>query len=256
MFEHVLGDWPKHDRFILVSCDEKYLNKYFPRFYKTFTKCWNLPIHVHVIDPTDKSLVRLKRLGVTHTWCHTTQHDWPSEIRKFRATHKEKKQSDTVVKQWLYECYCQCQRFVLLANNMTVPQSVLVLDVDAYAQLQPSKADTNFLYRKTCFTEHNNRLMATLCHFHCMDIDNIKKMGKLITEQLRREFVIGMDQKAIKNVFGDKQNLNILGNRWIRHHDAKTPEAIAAHNWCLIYHEKGMRGKDKGPKVKWTDIEL
>lgn len=254
MFEDVLGDWPTHDRFILVSCDEKYLNKYFPRFYKTFTQHWQLPIHAHVIDPSDLSLDRLKRLGVSHTWCLTKQHDWSAEITKYRATHKTK-HPDSEVKTWLYECYCQCQRFVLLANKMIVPQSVIVVDVDAYAQIQPSTADTNFLYRRTSFTEHNSRLMATLCHFHCMDIDKIKEMGKLITNQLRQEFVVGMDQKAIKNIFGDKQNLNILGNRWVRHHDAKTPEAIAAHHWCLIYHEKGVRGKDKGPKVKWTDIE-
>ena len=55
MFNDVIGNWPTHERFILTSCDEEYLNKYFPRFYKTFTEKWQLPIHVHVIDPSQQS---------------------------------------------------------------------------------------------------------------------------------------------------------------------------------------------------------
>ena len=42
MFNNVIGNWPTHERFILTSCDEKYFNRYFPRFYKTFTKKWQL----------------------------------------------------------------------------------------------------------------------------------------------------------------------------------------------------------------------
>ena len=50
MFNDVIGNWPTHERFILTSCDEEYLNKYFPRFYKTFTEKWQLPIHVHAVS--------------------------------------------------------------------------------------------------------------------------------------------------------------------------------------------------------------
>ena len=38
MFTDIQGAWPTHERMILVSCDETYFNRYFPRFYKTFTK--------------------------------------------------------------------------------------------------------------------------------------------------------------------------------------------------------------------------
>ena len=63
MFEQVIGDWPRHARFILTSCDDKYFLKYFPRFYKTYTEHWDLPIHLHIIDPSAESLERLKQNG-------------------------------------------------------------------------------------------------------------------------------------------------------------------------------------------------
>ena len=113
MFADVIGDWPTQEKFILTSCDEKYLNKYFPRFYKTFTEQWQLPIHIHVIDPSPQSLEHLDRLSVSHTYCET---------------------DDSVLKwPYSYETYCQAQRFILLGHRVLEAQSVIVADVDAYA---------------------------------------------------------------------------------------------------------------------------
>ena len=86
MFTDIQGAWPTHERMILVSCDETYFNRYFPRFYKTFTKHWQLPIHAHLIDPSKESLARLTKLGVSHTWCDTTDFDWAGAVTKFRTT--------------------------------------------------------------------------------------------------------------------------------------------------------------------------
>jgi hypothetical protein len=254
MYEQVLGNWPTHDKFILVSCDEKYLNKYFARFYKTFTAHWSMPIHAHVIDPSVKSLSRLKEIGVSHTWCDTEHYDWQNEVGKYRDTIKDLTNQDKQVKQWLYECYCQCQRFVLLGSKMSDGQSVVVADVDAYAQHEPNKRDIDYLFDKTCFSRHNNRLMATLCHFHPRDMVNIKEMAKLVVDQLKETYVLGMDQLAIKKVFGNNLDINILDQHWIRHEDVKSPRHLAEHQSCLIYHEKGTRGKQKGIQIEWTDI--
>jgi hypothetical protein len=71
MFNHVIGDWPTHERFILTSCDDKYFDQYFPRFYKTYKEHWHLPIHVHIIDPSDISMQRLDKLDVSYTHCTT-----------------------------------------------------------------------------------------------------------------------------------------------------------------------------------------
>ena len=113
MFEQVIGDWPKHQRFILTSCDTKYFDQYFPRFYKTYSEHWSLPIHVHIIDPTQNARYRLDRLPVTYTHCVTDK-----AILKF---------------PYSYETYCQAQRFILLGHKMLENQSVIVADVDSYA---------------------------------------------------------------------------------------------------------------------------
>ena len=254
MFKEVLGDWPLYDKLILVSCDEVYFNSYFPRFYKTFTDFWDLPIHAHVIDPSIESLQKLKNLKISHTWCNTTQHDWVSEVTKYKDSIKGLQNPNDQVRQWLYECYCQCQRFVLLGENMSANQSVIVADVDAYAQNELTTNDKDYIFDKTCFSTHNQRLMATLCHFHPRDINAVKQMGDLIVKQLTDTFVLGMDQLAIKKMFGKNNELNILGQRWIRHLDVKTPRHLQEHLSCLVYHEKGTRGKGKGIQVQWAEV--
>jgi len=128
MFKEVIGEWPTCDEFILTSCDEKYLNKFFPRFYKTFTEKWQLPVHVHVIDPTDQTLQRLDRLGISHTYCKTR-----NEILKW---------------PYAYETYCQAQRFILLGHHVQSNQHVIVADVDAYALRQPSESQHQHLIKE------------------------------------------------------------------------------------------------------------
>ena len=71
MFGDVIGDWPTYNRFILTSCDDKYFEQYFPRFYKTYKEHWQLPIHVHVIDPWSDTKEKLDYLDVSYTYCST-----------------------------------------------------------------------------------------------------------------------------------------------------------------------------------------
>ena len=249
MFTDVQGSWPTHERFILVSCDEKYLNKYFPRFYKTFTQHWRLPIHAHLIDPSKKSLARLEQLGVSHTWCHTEDYDWQNAIAVFRKESNTMPQhSDEAVKQWLYECYCQCQRFVVLGANMTDKQSVIVADVDAYAQKTPSKKQKQLLFSCSAFTEFHGRLMATFCHFHPDQLSQIRQLSSMIVDQLTNFFVLGMDQKGLKELFMTA-SIDLKHEEWIRHLDIKKKKDLKLHAKSLIYHEKGRRGKIKHASV-------
>ena len=67
---------------------------------------------------------------------------------------------------------------------------------------------------------------------------------------------VGVDQLVIKEIF-KQLPFNVLPHgEWIRHLDVKTNEDIEEHGKCLIYHEKGTRGKNKGVKTQWTDIGL
>ncbi len=236
MFEQVIGDWPSHKRFILTSCDTKYFDQYFPRFFKTYSEHWSLPIHVHIIDPTQDDRYRLDRLPVTYTHCVTDK-----SVLKF---------------PYSYETYCQAQRFILLGYKMLEDQSVIVADVDCYALKKPTKQQQDLLKSDMAFTEYNNRLMATFCNFHHSRMQQAKKAAVQMKDLIQNSDTIGVDQLVIKEVFSKYHYNNLLHKRWIRHRDVKTERDVKAHNKCLIYHEKGTRGKGKGIKVEWTDIGL
>ena len=236
MFKDVIGEWPTHERFILTACDDKYFQDYFPRFYKTYTKHWQLPIHVHIIDLSDTSMQRLNKLDVTYTHCTT----------------------DPAVLKWSYSyvTYCQAQRFILLGHNLSKNQSVIVADVDSYALREPNDQQRNLVHSDMAFTEYNGRLMATFCNFHYGRQTSAKEAALKMQQFIEDTDTVGVDQLVIKEVF-KKLPFNILTHgEWIRHLDVKTNEDIAEHGKCLIYHEKGCRGKEKGLQIQWTDIGL
>ena len=235
MFKEVIGEWPTSEEFILTSCDEKYLNKFFPRFYKTFTEKWQLPVHVHVIDPSDQTLRRLETLGISHTYCRTSNDilNWP----------------------WAYETYCQAQRFILLGHHVESNQNVIVADVDAYALRQPSESQHLHLIKDMAFTTYNGRLMATFCHFHPSRRIEALLAARSMEDHITNSDMIGIDQKVIKQIFGSLPYTELRNGEWIRHYDVKTDEDLKQHNECLIYHEKGTRGKNRTVETTWTDIE-
>jgi hypothetical protein len=236
MFNNVLGDWPTHERFIMTSCDDKYFQVYFPRFYKTYAEHWQLPIHVHIIDPSDTSMQRLDKLEVTYTHCTT----------------------DPAVLKWpySYETYCQAQRFILLGHNLLEGQSVIVADVDSYALRGPTKTQKQTLRSDMAFTEYNGRLMATFCNFHYSRKTSAKEAALKMQKLIEDTDTIGVDQLVIKQIFKSLPYNRLPNGEWIRHHDVKTKEDVDDHNKCIVYHEKGTRGKGKGIKIEWTDIGL
>jgi len=235
MFDDVLGDWPTYDRLILTSCDEVYFNKYFPRFYNTFTQHWQLPIHVHVIDPSEKSLGRLHKLGISHTFCKTNKEllKWP----------------------YSYETYCQAQRFIILGNKASDTQSVIVADVDAYALRSPSQSQKDILFGDMAFTTFNTRLMATFCHFHPRRRQEALQSAEMMKDIILNVDTIGVDQQVLKKVFSQLPYNELNHREWISHLDVKTPTQKKLHEACLVYHEKGTRGKIKPVGTTWTDIE-
>ncbi len=252
MFQQFIGQWPRHKQLVLCSCDDSYFNKYFPRFYKTFTEHWGLPIHVHVIDPSKESLDTLKELRISHTYCKTTEYDWNKQVKKFRQDNAVNGHTDADIQRWLYECYCQCQRFVVMGKHIHQDQSVIVADVDAYAQHTPSEQQRTYLLDNTGFTQYKDRLMATFCHFHSKDMAKTKQLATVI---LDKGFEIGLDQTAIKQIFKNTDIVDLKNGEWIRHFDVKTAADERAHAKCLIYHAKGLRGKQKPAGITWTDIK-
>jgi len=234
MFDQVIGDWPTHERFILTSCDDLYFEQYFPRFYKTYSEHWKLPIHVHIIDPSQTSRYRLDRLPVSYTHCTTDK-----SVLKF---------------PYSYETYCQAQRFILLGHNLLENQSVIVADVDSYALREPNETQRHTVESDMAFTEYNGRLMATFCNFHHSKRTSAKEAAIEMQRLIEDTDTIGVDQLVLKQTFKEQTRNNLTHCEWIRHLDVKTEDDVNEHNQCLIYHEKGTRGKGKGIQVAWIDI--
>jgi len=234
MFKDVIGEWPMHERFILTSCDDNYFDQYFPRFYNTYKENWHLPIHVHIIDPSDNSISRLQELDLSYTHCTT----------------------DPAVLKWPYSyvTYCQAQRFILLGHNLLEGQSVIVADVDSYALREPTETQKHTLESDMAFTEYNGRLMATFCNFHHSKRAQALESAIEMQQLIENTDTIGVDQLVIKQIFGSLSYNNLTHNEWIRHLDVKTADDLNEHNKCLIYHEKGTRGKGKGISISWNHI--
>jgi hypothetical protein len=243
MFQDVIGDWPTHERFILTSCDDKYFQDFFPRFYKTYKQHWQLPIHAHIIDPSATSLQRLDKLDVTYTHCTTDK-----SVLRF---------------PYSYETYCQAQRFILLGHNLLENQSVIVADVDSYALRRPNQdqkqfAQSDMAFTKYCdfFKKKEPKLMATFCNFHHSQKASAKEAAIKMQQLIEDTDTIGVDQSVIKEIFETLPYNNLKHGEWIRHYDVKTNKDLREHNQCLIYHEKGTRGKIKTVETTWTDIGL
>jgi len=257
MFDQVQGDWPTHSRFILCSCDDKYFERYFPRFYSTFTEYWGLPIHVHIVDPSEESLGRLDDLELSYTHCDTNHYNWTQSGETLRSSNpKFAVNTSEHMTRGMYETYCQAQRFIVLGHNIDERQSVIVADVDAYALRAPTDVEREYLYKDMAFTTFNSRLMATFCHFHAEHREEILKMSVMMTKLVKESKTLGVDQKVLKSVFGRLPYQELTNGEWIRHFDVKTENDRQEHDRCLIYHEKGTRGKNKPVETTWTDIGL
>ena len=64
-----------------------------------------------------------------------------------------------------------------------------------------------------------------------------------------------LDQNVIKQIFKNTDIVDLKNGEWIRHFDVKTAADERAHAKCLIYHAKGLRGKQKPVGITWTDIK-
>jgi hypothetical protein len=97
--------------------------------------------------------------------------------------------------------------------------------------------------------------MATFCHFHPSRRKESLEAAKQMASDIQHTDMIGVDQKVIKQFFKELPYTELRNGEWIRHYDVKTEDDLKQHNQCLIYHEKGTRGKNKTVETTWTDIE-
>jgi hypothetical protein len=131
-----------------------------------------------------------------------------------------------------------------------------VADVDSYALSEPTETQRHTVESDMAFTEYNGRLMATFCNFHHSKRTSAKEAATEMQRLIEDTDTIGVDQLVLKQIFKEQTRNNLKHGEWIRHFDVKTDADLREHNQCLIYHEKGSRGKIKTVETTWTDIGL
>jgi hypothetical protein len=97
--------------------------------------------------------------------------------------------------------------------------------------------------------------MATFCNFHHGRREQAKQAAEKMVDLLKNTDTIGVDQLCIKQFFNGLPYNTLTHGEWIRHSDVKTEADLQQHNNCLIYHEKGTRGKHKTVETTWIDIK-
>ena len=132
---------------------------------------------------------------------------------------------------------------------------MIVADVDSYALSEPNQTQRHTVESDMAFTEYNGRLMATFCNFHHSRRKDAKEAALKMQQLIEDTDTIGVDQLVLKQVFKSLPYNNLKHGEWIRHLDVKTDADLIEHGKCLIYHEKGTRGKLKTVETTWTDIE-
>ena len=221
-----------------TSTDEHYFNRYFDRWHGSFTRLWQWPMHCHVVDPSPATLSKLARLSVSHTWSTTNHINWHDQLSLLRSAHGYAGVDDQHLMNFARNTLCQSMRFYEMCMNFDANSSVIIADIDAHAQHPPTESQWRALLERTAFSLHNQRLMATLCHFHGRDHGRVAHM----LSQLEQRGLTCPDQLVIKQAFGDADFAN-LDQAWIRHQDIKTEKDAELHGRCLVFHAKGTRGK-------------
>lgn len=228
-----------HQRHIATSTNEHYFNRYFDRWHNSFTQLWHLPMHCHVVDPSPATLAKLLGLAVSHTWSTTDHINWADQLQLMRlANGGHKGQTDQHLLDHARNTLYQSMRFHEMSVSFHPASSVVITDIDAYAQHRPTAPQWRQLLERSAFSHHKERLMATLCHFHGGDHESVARMR----QRLEQQGLAQSDQAALKFSFATTPKTN-LDNKWIRHQDIKSKSDMCLHNQCMVFHAKGTRGK-------------
>ena len=131
---------------------------------------------------------------------------------------------------------------------------MIVADLDSYALREPNETQRHTVESDMAFTQYNGRLMATFCNFHHGRRTQARQSAIKMQHLVEQTDTIGVDQLVIKEIFKTLPYNNLKHEEWIRHFDNRTESDAKKHNQCLIYHEKGTRGKLKTVETTWTDI--
>jgi len=233
------GTWPTHPRFIMASSDSTYFDQFADRFCPSFTKQFGLPVHLHLIDPTETQIALCESWRVSWTCNYLDPYVMQKRIR---AVEKEQQATSDIAKQSVLWGFCQAVRFWLLGSLQTDQQSVVVADIDCAAVQKPTPAQIDQLFSSTQFSIYKGRTMATFCAFAGQQLLQTQQLAQWIEQYDHKTGIRNaVDQLALKKCIS---NPTALPAGWISHEDTPTDKSVLRKvNRNIIFHSKGTRGK-------------
>jgi len=237
--QNIHGAWPTHSRVILASCDARYFDHFADRFRASFQKRMDLPVHLHLINPTETQITLCEQWHVTHT----VEYISPSELdRRVQWCMRNRNKSQALAQDDVIAGYSQAVRFWLLGRYQLPHQSVVVADIDAVAVQSPTPEQLSALFNCTQFSIYKNRTMATFCVFVGNEIKTAQDISLWIEQyDLKHSIHNAVDQSALKKCV---LNPLALPSGWISHDDTPTDKSVLRKvNRNIIFHSKGTRGK-------------
>jgi len=237
---HIKGSWPKAEKFVFASCDNTYFDQFADRFQKSFKKHFDLPVHLHLINPQTEQMMLCSKWGVTYTFNHIDNGQYQQRVDAVKNHQLIK--SDEVAKRSVYWGFCQAIRFWMLGQYQTDRQNVVVADIDCVAVRKPSDLQWQQLFAKTQFSKYYDRIMATFCVFTGANLQQTKQFSDWIADYDKQTGIRnGVDQFAMYKVFTEP---NRLPNGWISHEDTKNVKSIKRKiNANIVFHSKGTTAK-------------
>jgi len=237
---HIKGRWPTSERFVFASCDNTYFDQFAERFEKSFKQHFDLPVHLHLINPQTEQMMLCSQWGVTYTYNHIDDGLYKERVDAVKKSKPDI--SDEVANREVYWGFCQAIRFWMLGQYQTEKQNIVVADIDCVAVQKPTNLQWQDLFAKTQFSKHYDRVMATFCMFTGDNLQQTKEFADWI-ENYDKETGIrnGVDQLAMAKIFTKP---NRLPNGWISHEDTKDEQSIKRKIKAnIVFHSKGTRGK-------------
>lgn len=143
MIPELHGKMTSADTVIFTAADENYFNQYAKYLIKSAKQHLNFPVHIHLYNPSEESLIWCKINDVSTSYeyfdvdsLQPTFEKWVvdqvSEENIRKKNHMIKDPTDHArLKNEILKTYYACTRFIRLSQLLEKPTYVLMLDTDS-----------------------------------------------------------------------------------------------------------------------------
>jgi hypothetical protein len=222
----IFGCLPNNDKIIYCACDELYFNLYGKILINSITQHTDFPIHFHLYNPCDETLDKYyTKINISYEYLNQDIFNPAFDRWNNVSDQISIKRKNDMVKDWsdtetlfrtIVKTYYACTRFIRLAEMLTQPKSILMLDVDSIIRrklILPETSADICIYEKNHkkhvpYTQH---LASTIYYTGSIGSFNlIKDHANLIIEEYNKNEIYWFLDQDTLDIAIQKYNKSIL----------------------------------------------